>query len=60
MRQGGEGDAGPDWARSGARAGGVKKKKKEMGWAEREIEEERFSIFQNDSNTFKINSNSKI
>ena len=39
---------------------GVKKKKKEMGWAEREIEEERFSIFQNDSNTFNLNSNSKI
>ena len=31
VRQGGEGDAGPDWARSGERAGGVKKKRER--WA---------------------------
>ena len=41
---------------------GVKKKEKETGWAglkERE-KEKGFSIFQNDSNTFNLNSNSKI
>ena len=45
VRQGGEGCAGPDWARSGERAGGVKKKKKETGWAEREGERERIFHF---------------
>ena len=37
------------------------KKKGRMGWAERvRGKKKRFSIFQNDSNTFNLNSNSKI
>ena len=40
---------------------GMKKKKAEMGWAERVGEREKdFHFFPNDSNTFNLNSNSKI
>ena len=51
---------GPAWEKKWA--AGERRKKKKRDWAglEREIEEERFSIFQNDSNTFNLNSNSKI
>ena len=37
------------------------KEKKDMGWAEKDLgERKKFSIFQNDSNIFNLNSNSKI
>ena len=71
-RQGGEGMARRIGPGAGKRAGGERageefsgprreKKKGRMGWAERvRGKKKRFSIFQNDSNTSKLNSNSKI
>ena len=42
-------------------AGNEKEKGRGMGWAGKGLgEREEFSIFQNDSNTFNLNSNSKI
>ena len=63
----GEGALGRNGPGAGKRAGEEfsgprrEKKKGRMGWAERvRGKKKRFSIFQNDSNTFKLNSNSKI